>query len=138
MIYVIHDEENQITDFSKSPPKEHERYFQIDLGDAAIFAYRAKRGAHLLEYDSNHQVVGLRREMSVDNEKFVQVGAGIINLVLCATKNIEEARKDIQVLQKARRLEEEVASEDFSESTTPKMEESLKLTRSILSKYQNY
>jgi len=130
MVYVIHDEENRISGFSDSPPKDHGRYFQIDLGTAGVFAGNPRTGVtrpHLLAYDFNHQTVGLRRKMNVEDDKFVHVELGLVNLILRATTRLEEAQRDVAVLQEARKLEAE-----------GKEEQALDLEESVFLKYQNY
>ncbi|MFH1365400.1 MAG: hypothetical protein ABIH28_02355 [archaeon] len=130
MVYVIHDEENQIVGFSDSPPKDHGRYFQVNLGDAGLFAGNPRTGVrrpHLLEYNVNHQAVGLRRSMGVENDRFVHVELGLVNLIVHATTHIEEAQRDAEILRRARALEKE-----------GKDEEALDLEEPIFLKYQNY
>ncbi len=129
MVYVLHNEQNQIIGFSNSVPKDTRRYFHIDLGTAGLFESRVRRlgGPTLLEYDFNHQAFRLRRMMEVDEDLFVQVGAGRISLIAKATMNLEEAQRDVEVLNRARKLEEE-----------GKIEESLSLEEPVLEKYQSY
>lgn len=130
MVYVIHDEENQIAGFSDSPPKDHGRYFQIDLGDAGLFAGNPRTGVsrpHLLEYNANHQAVGLRRSIGVENKRFVHVELGLVNLIVHAITHLEDAQSDAEILQRARMLEKEGRDE-----------EALDLEESVFLKYQNY
>lgn len=129
MVYVIHNEDNWIIGFSESEPTGHDKYFQIDMGEAVSFTRNPRLGQtrpHLLEYDSFHRVIGLRRQMSSDNDKFVKVPLGLIHLIVKATTNLGEAQKDAETLQKARELEEE-----------EKFEQAFSLERPIYKKYSD-
>jgi len=105
MVFVTHDEQQEINGFFATNPYEHtDKYFEINTEMAIEMEYRFRysNNGYLIYDEENHQAKGLF-EAKTDKQKYARLGyVGLPQLILKATENLEEAKQDLEKVYQAR------------------------------------
>ena len=101
MVFVTHDEQHEVSGFFANNPHKHtDKYFEINRKMAIEIEYGFRycyEDGYIIYDGESHQAKGLSRSKTRGEQEYAHLGyVGLPQLILKATENLEEAKKELE------------------------------------------